>query len=154
MHPATLTGWDSWGRRSSLKTPAPSPFGDSPFEFQPESYRPKPGPPCPETRDLLATEWNTKEKKKAIKNINKTSLVLRNYIGLLWGEWGVVRDSTWYCGIRARWLLWLLSNVKTSKTPTQFTRNLQKKRLCVCMLAITGKLNLLWTTYRYVIFTL
>lgn len=33
---------------------------------------------------------------------------------------------TWYCGIRARWLVWLLSKVKTSKTPTQFTRNLQK----------------------------
>lgn len=40
---------------------------------------------------------------------------------------------TWYCGIRARWFVWLLSNVKTSKTPTQFTRNLQRQELIGCV---------------------
>lgn len=47
--------------------------------------------------------------------------MLRNYFELPWA------GSTWYCGIRARWLVWLLSNVKTSNTPTQFTRNLHRR---------------------------
>lgn len=116
----SLTEWGFWGLTSSLWTPAPLPSADSPVGFQRGSCMPAPAPPCPVTQGLLAVSKT--ESKDADQGTwrHKCGILLQ-----LMNTW-ITAASTWYCGIRARWLFWLLSNVKTSKTPTQFTRNLQQ----------------------------